>query len=122
MMKVFNGKLAAEDYMSNHTLTFSTPELTLLRFAFWLGDMIPDPKHPGQQMPRIVSFVEEKDFAPVPIIDDDKFVPTGAVKTISGIYGGIMTETGSDSKFCSECGTRLSANARFCTECGINQD
>ena len=122
MMKVFNGKLAAEDYMSNHTLTFSTPELTLLRFAFWLGDMIPDPKHPGQQMPRIVSFVEEKDFAPVPIIDDDKFVPTGAVKTISGLYGSVKTEIGPDSKFCSECGTKLSANARFCTECGINQN
>ncbi len=123
MMKVFNGKMAAEDYMSNHTLTFSTPELTLTRFAFWLGDMVPDSKNPGQQMPRIMAFVEEKDFAPVAIVDDDKFVPTGAVKTMSGsLYGGIGEETGSGSKFCSECGTKLSANARFCTECGANQD
>jgi len=83
-MKVFNGKSAAEDYMSSHTLTFSTPELTLMRFAFWLSDMIPDPKNPGQQMPRIMAFVEEKDFAPVAIIDEDRFVPTGAVKTIGG--------------------------------------
>lgn len=122
MMKVFNGKLAAEDYMSNHTLTFSTPELTLLRFAFWLGDMVPDPKNPEQQMPRIMAFVEEKDFAPVAVIDDDKFVPTGAVKTMSGLYGSVKTETGSGSKFCAECGMKLSANARFCTECGANQD
>src|SRR2546426_4933368 len=122
IMKVFNGKAAAEDYMSNHTLTFSTPELTLLRFAFWLGDMVPDPKNPGQQMPRIVAFVEEKDFAPVPIVDDDNFVPTGAVKTISGLYGSVTTETGSSSKFCSECGVKLSLNAKFCTECGANQD
>lgn len=122
-MKVFNGKTAAEDYMSNHTLTFSTPELTLMRFAFWLGDMVPDPKNPGQQMPRIMVFVEEKDFAPTPVIDDDKFVPTGAVKTMSGgLYGGISSETGPGSKFCSECGTKLSSNARFCTECGSTQD
>src|SRR5579885_39698 len=121
-MKVFNGKLAAEDYMSNHTLTFSTPELTLMRFAFWLCDMVPDLKNPGQQMPRIMTFVEEKDFVPTPVVDDDKFVPTGAVKTISGLYGNINTEISSSSKFCSECGTKLSVNAKFCTECGANQD
>lgn len=122
VMKVFNGKLASDDYMSSHTLTFSTPELTLLRFAFWLGDMVPDPKNPGQQMPRMMMFLEEKDFAPVNIVDDDKFVPTGAVKTISGLYGGVQSELGSDSKFCSECGTKISQSARFCTECGATQD
>ena len=122
VMKVFNGKTAAEDYMSNHTLTFSTPELTLMRFAFWLGDMVPDTKNPGQQMPRIKAFEEEKDFAPAQVIDDDKFVPTGAVKTMSGLYGGIASETGPASKFCPECGAKLSASARFCTECGANQD
>jgi hypothetical protein len=121
-MKVFNGKSAAEDYMSSHTLTFSTPELTLLRFAFWLSDMVPDPKNPGQQMPRIISFVEEKDFAPVAVIDDDTFVATGAVKTMSGLYGNVKTEMSSGLRFCSECGTKLSANARFCTQCGANQD
>ena len=122
IMKVLNGKSAAEDYMSNHTLTFSTPELTLIRFASWLGDMVPDPKNPGQQIPRVMVFMEEKDFAPVTIVDDDKFVPTGAVKTMSDIYGSIKTETSSSGKFCSECGTKLSTNARFCTECGANQD
>ncbi|MEO9276985.1 MAG: zinc ribbon domain-containing protein [Nitrososphaera sp.] len=121
-MKVFNGKLASDDYMSSHTLTFSTPELTLLRFAFWLGDMVPDPKNPGQQTPRLMIYVEEKDFAPVNVVDDDKFVPTGAVKTISGLYGGVQSEIGSESKFCAECGTKISLNARFCTECGATQD
>lgn len=120
-MKVFNGKTAADDYMSNHTLTFSTPELTLTRFAFWLGDMVPDPKNPGQQIPRIMNFVEEKDFAPTPLIDDDSFVPTGAVKS-SSLYGGISTSTGANSKFCTECGSKLSLAAKFCTECGANQD
>ena len=123
IMKVFNGKAAAEDYMSNHTLTFSTPELTLTRFAFWLGDIIPDPKNPGQTMPRLMSFIEEKDFAPVPIIDDETFVPTGAVKSAgSGIYGNVQIETGSATKFCPECGFKVSLNTKFCTQCGANQD
>ena len=120
-MKVFNGKIAAEEYMSNHTLTFSTPDLTLTRFAFWLGDIIPDPKNPGQTMPRIMVYVEEKDFAPVQIIDDE-YVPTGAIKSSGGIYGSLKTESGATTRFCSECGTKISQNAKFCTECGATQD
>jgi len=46
-MEVFDGKQAAQDYMSKHTLAFSTPELTLMRFAFWMGDSVPDPKNDG---------------------------------------------------------------------------
>ncbi|MEK6966663.1 MAG: zinc ribbon domain-containing protein, partial [Thermoproteota archaeon] len=61
-MKVFNGKKAAEDYMSTHTLAFSTPELTLMRYSFWLGDIVLDPNNREQKVPRIMTFVEEKDF------------------------------------------------------------
>ncbi len=43
-MKVFNAKQATQDYMSTHTLAFSTPDLTLKRYSFWLGDMVPDPQ------------------------------------------------------------------------------
>jgi len=78
-MKVFNGKQAANDYMSAHTLAFSTPELTLMRFSFWLGDMVPDPTKQEESIPRLYTYVEEKDYAPVEIIDDDNYVPTGAV-------------------------------------------
>ena len=49
-MKVFNGKKAANDYMSAHTLAFSTPELTLMRYSFWLGDMVKDPE--GKEDPH----------------------------------------------------------------------
>lgn len=122
MMKVFNGKAAADDYMSSHTLTFSTPELTLTRFAFWLGDMVPDPKNPGQQIPRIMNFVEEKDFAPAPLVDDDTYVPTGAMKSIGGLYGGINASSDTNTKFCTECGSKISSSAKFCTECGADQD
>ena len=73
-MKVFNGKQAANDYMSAHTLAFSTPELTLMRFSFWLGDMVPDPEQKEESIPRLYTYVEEKDYAPVEIIDDEKII------------------------------------------------
>ena len=120
-MKVFNGKQAAEDYMSTHTLAFSTPELTLMRYSFWLGDIVPDPSDKKNTVPRLVTFVEEKDFEPVQIIDDDKFVPTGAIR-VSGMYGNPETEITSDVKYCSECGNKISATAKFCPECGTTQE
>ena len=119
-MKVFNGKQAAQDYMSSHTLAFSTPELTLMRFSFWLGDMIPDPSYKEKSMPRLMTFIEEKDFEPVQIIDDEKYEPTGAIR-VSGIYGSATPQTGSDTKFCSECGGKIVSSAKFCTECGVTQ-
>ena len=120
-MKVFNGKQAAEDYMSSHTLAFSTPELTLMRFSFWLGDMVPDPSNKESSMPRLMTFVEEKDFEPVQIIDDEKYEPSGAVRS-SATVGNAYVEPKSDGKFCSECGTSLSATAKFCPECGTTQE
>lgn len=120
-MKVFDGKKAANDYMSSHTLAFSTPELTLMRFSFWLGDMVPDPKNKSDSMPRLMTYIDEKDFEPVQIIDDDSYVPTGAVKN-TGMYGNPQQVISSDVKFCSECGIKISVKARFCTECGTTQD
>ena len=119
-MKVFNGKQAAQDYMSSHTLAFSTPELTLMRFSFWLGDMVPDPSYKEKSMPRLMTFIEEKDFEPVQIIDDEKYEPTGAVRD-SSMYGSATPQTGSDTKFCSECGGKIVSSAKFCTECGVTQ-
>lgn len=118
-MKVFDGKKAAEEYMSSHTLTFSTPELTLLRYSYWLGDMVPDPENKEKAIPRLNNFIEERDFAPTPVIDEDKFEPTGAVKNTS-MYGAHEEESSSDAKFCAECGTKMSNTARFCPECGTN--
>ena len=120
-MKVVNGKQAAQDYMSTHTLAFSTPELTLMRFAFWLGDMVPDPQNKENAIPRVMTYVEEQDFEPVNIIDDETYVPTGAVRSTS-MYGNPQAETGSDIRYCSECGIKISATAKFCPECGNTQD
>ena len=118
-MKVFNGKKAAEDYMSAHTLAFSTPELTLTRFAFWLGDIILDPSDKESSMPRLYSYVDEKDFAPANIIDDETYVPTGAVKQ-SSAYGSARGTTEGESNFCGECRYK-NITAKFCTECGANK-
>ena len=120
-MKVVNGKQAAQDYMSTHTLAFSTPELTLMRFAFWLGDMVPDPQNKENAVPRVFTYIEEKDFEPVNIIDEETYVPTGAVRSTS-MYGNPQTEMGTDVRFCSECGTKISGTAKFCPECGNTQD
>lgn len=118
-MKVFDGKKAAQDYMSAHTLAFSTPELTLMRFAFWLGDSVPDPENREKSVPRMMTFVTEEDFEPVRIIDDDKYEPTGAVL---GMYGNQNEEQDEDVKFCSECGAKISSTAKFCPDCGATQD
>jgi hypothetical protein len=50
MAKVFNGRAATEEYMSTHSLTFSTPDMTLRKFAIWLGDQMNLPD--GEQGPR----------------------------------------------------------------------
>ena len=72
-MKVFDGKRAAEDYMASHTLTFSTPDLTLKRFSFWLGDIVPDPNNKEETMPRLMTYIYEKYCAPSQCIDDEKY-------------------------------------------------
>jgi len=136
MAKVFNGRAATDEYMSTHSLTFSTPEMTLRKFALWLGEPVSLPG--GERGPRLLLYLEEKgskkdaDFAPD---TDDSFRPTGAV---TEMYGGIesaptdqtsppqltpldreMREQ--EAKFCISCGNKLRANAKFCTKCGSVQ-
>ena len=119
-MQVFDGKKAAQEYMSKHTLAFSTPELTLMRFAFWLGDSVPDPSNDGKGIPRMMTFMTEQDFEPV-LIDDEKYEPSGAVLSTAK-YGNPYKETKQEGRFCSECGSSLSSSAKFCPECGTTQD
>ena len=58
-MKIFNGRLATEDYMSTHSLTFSTPEMTLKKFALWLGESVKNSKT-NTSTPRLLLYIEEK--------------------------------------------------------------
>jgi len=136
MAKAFNGRAATEEYMSTHSLTFSTPEMTLRKFALWLGEQVNLPG--GERGPRLLLYVEEKgskkesELAPD---TDDSFRPSGAV---TEMYGGIEsapTEAMTppqltpldretlepEAKFCISCGNKLKANAKFCTKCGSAQ-
>ena len=68
----------------------------------------------------MITYIEEKDFAPVEIIDDETYVPTGAVLG-SGMYGSANSDDSSGTEqFCPECGGKNSSTAKFCRECGTN--
>ena len=56
-MKVFNGRSATDEYMSTHSLTFSTPEMTLKKFAMWLGEQVPGPG--DSKSPRLLLYIED---------------------------------------------------------------
>ncbi|HZC21340.1 MAG TPA: zinc ribbon domain-containing protein [Nitrososphaeraceae archaeon] len=150
MMKAFNGRAASEEYMSTHSLTFSTPEMTLKKFVLWLGEQVTNPSS-KEQVPRLMLYIEEKTTNNtigkenpnlMPDIDDT-FRPSGAV---TEMYGGIPSSSpssisyptnditlpkkgsidkkisDSDTKFCFECGSNLKANSKFCRNCGTKQE
>jgi hypothetical protein len=93
-MKAFNGRSATEEYMSTHSLTFSTPEMTLRKFALWLGEQVTAPGGGSATIPRLTLYLEDiadkkksRDFAPD---IDDTFRPSGAV---TDMYGKMPTAT-----------------------------
>ena len=143
-MRVFNGRAATEDYMSTHSLTFSTPEMTLKKFALWLGEQIDSPNNKGQQIPRLIAYLQDKDKKKgsrdyVPDISD-RFEPSGAVTDMfKDFYSDAnnrspqaLTKPSSDliktegnnnnnDRFCIECGSKLRPASKFCTGCGTRQ-
>jgi zinc-ribbon domain len=146
-MKAFNGRAASEEYMSTHSLTFSTPEMTLKKFVLWLGEQVTNPSS-KEQVPRLMLYIEEKTTNNtiakenpnlMPDIDDT-FRPSGAV---TEMYGEISSPSpsyptddntlpkkgsidkkipNSDTKFCFECGSNLKSNSKFCRNCGTKQE
>jgi hypothetical protein len=133
-MKIFNGRLATDEYMSTHSLTFSTPEMTLKKFALWLGEQVNDPKT-NISIPRLLSYIEDRnenrqssssstskpDFLPDV---DETFKPTGA---ISGLYGenadNIPSSTSNiEKKYCISCGADIKPTSKFCNKCGGTQE
>jgi hypothetical protein len=137
MAKLFNGRAATEEYMSTHTLTFSTPDMTLRKFAIWLGEQVNLPD--GERVPRLMIYLEEKSSKKEPELMpdiDDSFKPSGAVTDMyKGVESVAPTEVISppqltpldrgtlepETKFCISCGNKLKINAKFCTKCGSVQ-
>ena len=149
-MKAFNGRAASEEYMSTHSLTFSTPEMTLKKFVLWLGEQVTNPSS-KERVPRLMLYIEEKTTNTIGKENsnlmpdtDDTFRPSGAV---TEMYGGISSSpspspssyptnditlpkkgsidkkiSDSDTKFCFECGSNLKTNSKFCRNCGTKQE
>jgi hypothetical protein len=141
-MKAFNGRAATEEYMSTHSLTFSTPEMTLKKFVFWLGELVSNPKT-KENVPRLMLYLEDSDsrskaskLSDLMPETDDTFRPSGAVTDMYGqeqhrsqITSGSITKNDSlpsdarqvEGKSCIQCGSGLKQNSRFCTSCGAKQ-
>lgn len=132
-MKAFNGRAAAEEYMSTHSLTFSTPEMTLKKFVIWLGEPVPNP-NTKENIPRISLYLEDRDsqskatrLADLMPETDDTFKPSGAVTDMYAKDNKTKTDsfsrgiTDEESKVCSQCGSRVKANSKFCRNCGAKQ-
>ncbi len=141
-MKVFDGRSATEEYMSTHTLTFSTPEMTLKKFAVWLAEIV---ENNGEEVPRIILYLQTRDKGneeqsqsdetsinkPINFSDllpdvDETFKPTGAItdmfnKTESSSSKNLDYPTNLESKFCIECGNKLRVDSIFCVKCGTRQ-
>ncbi len=131
-MKIFNGRLATEDYMSSHSLTFSTPEMTLKKFALWLGEQVNDPKT-NKSTPRLILYIQDKDSPnkssksvksdePDYLPDvDETFKPTGA---IADLYGKSSVDKTSDleKRYCINCGSVIKISSKFCNKCGFIQE
>lgn len=135
-MKIFNGRLATEDYMSSHSLTFSTPEMTLKKFALWLGDQVNDPKT-NISSPRLLLYIEERneslqtfknskdkfDFIPD---TDESFKPTGAITTLfeENTLDKSFNTTDSNigKRYCINCGNIIKQSSKFCKICGAVQE
>ena len=118
-MEIFNGRAATEEYMSTHSLTFSTPEMTLKKFALWLGDQVNIPGK-NNTVPRLLTYIKDvnkqsdsSDFLPD---TDESFKPSGAVTDMFKD----MTQAKS-SVNCHNCNYPLKTASKFCPKCGSRQ-
>jgi hypothetical protein len=126
-MKIFNGRAATEEYMSTHTLTFSTPEMTLKKFALWLGESI-TLKGYDKQVPRLISYLKDTENENVssflPDVDET-FKPSGAV---TDMFKDSTSQNYNNEKkltinqiVCPECKNILKTTSKFCPKCGTKQ-
>jgi hypothetical protein len=134
-MRMFNGRAASEEYMSTHSLTFSTPEMTLKKFALWLSEIVDDPVSKGRA-PRLLHYLEEKDeqggkkYSDFMPDVDETFKPSGAVTEIYNSSSPQLQSNKtlldrdspeSEKRFCTDCGSKMKPSYKFCIKCGSRQ-
>jgi hypothetical protein len=133
-MKIFNGRLATEDYMSTHSLTFSTPEMTLKKFALWLGEQITDSKS-DTPTPRLLLYLEDRSESKTGMSSsssnylpdvDETFKPTGAIADFYSTQHENTSNTKQfrdiEKKYCINCSGTIKYSSKFCNKCGHVQD
>jgi ribosomal protein L40E len=120
-MKTFNSRSAVEEYMSTHSLGFSTPDLTLKGFVIWLCEQVNDPN--GKEVvPRIMLYLKGEESA-----ESGRDLSHTTLPKLSGtiaepkITAPNKLTAITESKFCIECGSKLNLSSRFCIKCGTKQ-
>ena len=122
-MKAFDGRSAVEQYMSTHSLGYSTPDLMLKEFVLWLCDKVDDPNG-KENIPRVMLYLKEKERDK----SEMDLSQTSLSKLVNTIKEPkIITDSNKQppdiiqSKFCIECGSKLNLRSKFCTKCGTEQ-
>jgi ribosomal protein L40E len=120
-MKAFDGRSAVEEYMSTHSLGYSTPDLMLKEFVLWLCQEVDDPKE-KETIPRIMLYLIE--------VESTKSIRDSSEISLSKLVNTIIEPkttasnkpvASTESKFCIECGSKLNLRSKFCTKCGTEQ-
>ncbi len=120
-MKAFDGRSAVEEYMSTHSLGYSTPDLMLKEFVLWLCQEVDDPKG-KETIIRIMLYLKE--------VESTKSRRDSSETSLSKLVNTIIEPKTTDSnkpvastesKFCIECGSKLNLRSKFCTKCGTEQ-
>jgi ribosomal protein L40E len=123
-MKTFNSRSAVEEYMSTHTLGYSTPDLMLKEFVLWLCEKVDDPNG-KENIPRIMLYLKEveergkggRNSSQTSISKLDNIITEPRIITDSNKQLSDIIQ----SKFCIECGSKLNLRSKFCTKCGTEQ-
>ncbi|MBA3977498.1 MAG: zinc ribbon domain-containing protein [Nitrosopumilus sp.] len=120
-MKAFNSRSAVEEYISTHSLGFSTPDLTLKEFVLWLCEQVNDPK--GKEMaPRIMLYLKGEENAESGRDLSQTTLPKLSSKITEPKTTSLNKPTSiTESKFCIECGSKLNLKSKFCIRCGTKQ-
>lgn len=121
-MKAFNGRSAVEEYISAHSLGFSTPDLTLKEFVIWLCEQVYDPK--GKEVvPRILLYLKGEESAESGRDLSQTTLPKlSSTITEPKITAPNKLTATTESKFCIECGSKLNLSSKFCIRCGTKQE
>ena len=124
-MKAFDNRSAVEEYMSTHTLGYSTPDLMLKEFVLWLCEKVDDPNG-KENIPRIMLYLKEVEERGKSGRDSSQTSSYNLFNTITEPRiitdsNKSQTDINTESKFCIECGSKLNLGSKFCTKCGTEQ-